>query len=369
MSANMTAASQSCIVAPEKELARMKLRGIPQFFAIILVCLVWGLVVLSPRALRASDSKTAEAQALLGKTEQLSGLAVKGAAPFRFEATVEYVGRPQSAQSERAAFVLLWASEDRWRASAESGENHEVHIHDADRMWQPKLPNSTLQSVFGDAMIFPFQRSLVRWDEKVGGLLERKIDGKKLSCVQLHSQKLNRELCINPSTGLLERRSYRTVIEGDLRSIPVIDTVVEYRDYVKFGEKWVPQEIRTTSEGPMKRRVRVASLSFAPAMPDELFTTPPGYEAWQECERHDYVQLSPMVLQGVSLTALASKVADAVFVIVASDGKAQEVRLINPTGRDPKEYVKLFMHARYRPATCDGKPVLGYLFMRLPLLR
>jgi len=309
---------------------------------------------LSIGVLRA-DSKKAEAQALLDRAEQLSRLTTKGSPPFALEATVEHGG---GKEKKTANFYLLWQDAEHWRAMAVEGDRRELHVRNPEGMWQPKLLDPELMWVFHDSMNFPFKHGVAPWDgEKIEGLRGREVKNTALSCVRVRVSNTEREFCFD-SGGLLTR----AVFGGTARP----DTVVEYDGYVQFGKKWIPQEIRRTVGGHLKSDLRVVRLDANPQAPEQSFSKLPDYEVWADCETYSDVQPihsgpgPDFVLQG---TVDLSKPAEGMFVVIGPDGKALEVRFVNPVGRSANNWAYLFMKMRYRPATCDGKPVSSYVFM------
>ena len=331
----------------------LALRG----FRLVLTCAL-AVLPLSAR-LRADSNKQAEALALLDRADQLSRLTAKGASPFIFQARIEY-GDEQ--QHTAAMFFLVWADGEHWRATVVDAERREVYVRNPEGMWLPRLPDPGLITVFTDSMIFPYRRSLLDWDETIGGARQREIDGQTLSCVRVHGKRLHRELCLDPKTGLLQRASARPgVLSGR-------EVVTEFRDYSKEGGRWVPREVRRTIDGRLLSDLRVMQLTFGDPTSGDLFATPPGHEAWPDCDRYQPPSPStavevPRNVVGVDRMVMGKKVADEILIKVGADGKAEDVRLVRPATNNAYLWSWFLSSQHFRPATCDGKPVVGYFIM------
>ncbi|MFI5116802.1 MAG: hypothetical protein ACHP8B_08895 [Terriglobales bacterium] len=332
----------------------MILRG--HVVSVVLVC---AALAFSATVLHASDAKQTDAQALLDKAEQLSRLTTKGASPFVFQAKIQYGEGPTHAS---AIFFLVWADGDHWRATAVDAARREVYVRNPEGMWLPRVPDPGLITVFGDGMIFPFKRSLLDSEETIDGMRQREIDGQTLSCVRLHGKSRHRELCMDPKTGLLQRGSARP---GRLAGPEV---VTEFRDYSKEGEHWVPRQIRRMMNGQLVSDLRLLRLAFDAPTSGDWFATPPGHEAWPDCDRYQPPSPSTSVEVprngvGGERMVLGGKLADEILIKVGADGESQDVRLVRPTSNNAYLWAAILSHQHFRPATCGGKPVMGYFLM------
>lgn len=336
----------------------------------LLICAALAMLAVAGKA----DLKKAEGQALLDKAEQASRLTAKGSAPFLFEATIE---RVEGREKKRATFYLLWQDAEHWRAMAVEGDHREVHIRNPEGLWMPKLPDIALVPGFRYGMAFPFQSALASWDREIVGVRDRTIKHAESRCVRFRAganpavalvEKNESEVCIDPVTGSVQRVTLQSLTAtndtGVRRAIVSSRRVIEYGDYTKFGEKWVPHEIRWTVDGEVETDLRVIRLRSNPEAASDLFAGPPQYDLWPYCENYETVHMDELLFPG-SIDP-RSPGADAFYVVVGADGKAQEVRLINPTGRSTKQWVGYFMKQHYEPATCNGKAVLGYFLIGLP---
>jgi hypothetical protein len=335
----------------------------------LLVCAAFAMLTVVGKA----DSKKAEGQALLEKAEQASRLNAGGSPPFLFEATLDLV---EGRAKKTANFYLLWQDTESWRAMAVEGNHREIHIRNPKGLWLPKLPDIALVPVFRYGMAFPFQKALVSWNGKIVDVRNRTIKNAKLRCVRFRAgvnagmvEENESEACVDSVTGSVQRVTLQSLTAtndaGVRRAIGSSMTVVEYGDYAKFGEKWVPFEIRWTVDGGVEADLRVVQLRANPEAASDLFAGPPQYDVWPYCENYTTVHMDEILFPG-SIDP-RSPGADAFYVVVGADGKAREVRLINPTGRSTKQWVGYFMKQHYEPATCNGDPVLGYFLMGLPL--
>ena len=150
-----------------------------------------------------------------------------------------------------------------------------------------------------------------------------------------------------------------------------IDRVTEYRNYTSMGDKLVPQEIRSWSEGKPTTGIRLMHVTLypKPSFPAILFNVPDGYQVWPGCDQYKAPEgRKDTMRQFVNDTGRGSflgadRMPDGVRIMVGADGKAQEVQLINPGRIPPLRFQSAFMTQTYEPAICDGKPVAGLLFI------
>ncbi|MFZ0312467.1 MAG: hypothetical protein WAL85_07145 [Candidatus Korobacteraceae bacterium] len=147
--------------------------------------------------------------------------------------------------------------------------------------------------------------------------------------------------------------------------------LTQYRDYTGLGDKAIPTEVRQLSGGRVISVLRLISVSSAPKAPfaSDMFDPPTGYQLWPACDHYQAAQFSNHVWRQ-TLAELrqewlvnGGKVADGIQFVVLPSGKPQDVRLINPVGKPSTETISTFMSQSYQPATCDGKPVTGMIWV------
>jgi hypothetical protein len=313
----------------------------------------------------AKGAKAAEASALLDKADELSSLTANSTAPFTLRATVayQYEGAPKSSD---ATLLLQWSDETHWRATVADGQRQEVYVRNAEGMWLPKLPDPVLFPALAYGLTLALKPDLMRWDEEIRGVRARTIQGTTFSCVVLRRKMVEQEVCVDPATDL-PRWTSVTQPAAPCFAVTCAQAaaITEYRDYAKFGTKWLPREVITMLHGSVANDLRLVGVEFATSLPSDLFADPPksDYDVWPACTRYRPVQLLPgpiHVLRGLSMGP-----ADAILIIVRPGAKTPEARLVHPSGRNPAEFVRIFTDLRYQVASCDGNPVAGFLFLPL----
>jgi hypothetical protein len=154
--------------------------------------------------------------------------------------------------------------------------------------------------------------------------------------VEVESRDLQRELCFDPRTGLLNQTTREVKLErwqsiafepdtstavplivgntgaylGLLPSPDTIEFVTKYAGYTTVGDKVVPAEIRRAINGKAIvnwKLVRIApdpKPPFAPA----TFAVPDRYQLWAGCDSYqppkfskDFWRQAPMILSGATL--------------------------------------------------------------------
>ena len=337
-------------------------------------CLLLAWMLSCACAVFGSDSRQiADAKAVIARAEQLSSLTQPNSAPFFFQAQVDYT--PSHLAGKGGVYKLWWAGEEKWRELAEVGDAQGLEIRDAKGLWMAREMDPEVQAVLGASRVYPFRGQLVAWDEKIVGLHEHKANGISFSCVQVERPEQQRELCFDAHTGLLDHVTMLVKVHTNskLQSFDPIEVVTEYHDYTSVGDKAVPGEIRKLVRGRVTSSLRLTKVAVDPKPPfaADLFSIPAGFEVWPACTHWHAAQLSKDFWEQSAMELNLSwfsgpgRVADAARVIVMPDGKAQEVQLIHPTGAASKEMVSAFMSQRYRPASCDGIPVVGTVVIDL----
>lgn len=314
----------------------------------------------------ASDERLTEAQALITRADQLSVLSLPGSPPFLAQGTVQ---RSASAKSTpySVKYSLFWERKDKWVEVVETAGLSESQLRNEEGLWLPKDPVNTLDSTFAFSQGFPFMANAVRWDEKIKGLSQRRIGGKKLTCATVERPRVLRELCFAPDSGLLTQvvSNVTVMSTGQLSRRRSEEIITEYLDYTKIGGRTLPSNIREYLNGQLRAEIRVLKVGIDVRVPARMFSVPAGYEVWPACEHYEPAAMPPSFwrysMRDVRHDWFDSyeHVADGIRVSVGPDGKAEQVTLINPTGRNSKELVSIFKNGAYTPASCDGHPVRG----------
>jgi hypothetical protein len=338
----------------------------------LLICKLSALLLLGFAATVAFGSdprQVAAAQALIDRAEQLSRLTQPGSYPFLLQLQVDR--KPSKMNGKGGAFSLWWLAEDRWRESAEAGDLTAIQVRNEQGLWLPADLDPKLRAIFADGKTFPFRERLVAWDEQIAGLKQYKVHGVEQSCVQVQRPDRKRELCFDQQTGLLtSAASSLPLITSAPNQLDPVVFITEYHDYARFGDKLLPKEIRSLRRGDVIGTIHLTSLR---AGNDQHFTAdllaaPAGYQLWPDCDHYWAAQFSrdfwrAVVAQLHQYFFVNGRTADGVQIVISPAGKPQEVQLINPFGKPSKELISYFMSQSYRPATCDGIPVLGFLSM------
>lgn len=336
------------------------------------VCCLLLLLILSLLCASgfSSDAKQlAEAESLIDRATKASSLTGSDGVPFFLQ--LRFGPLPGNARSKAGGYKLWWAAHDKWRAQADANGLQDVEVRNAQGLWLRQGIDPELDAIFGGARRFPFGGQLLRWNEKIVGLRERKVNGVKLSCVATERKDENRDLCFDPKLGvLIQITTSHTVFV--FYHFEHMVWVTEYREYASLGDKLLPGEIEVSSNGRVIASIRLGSVAMQPktAFADELFEPPQGYRVWPGCDQYEPAALNKNYSQPPGILNYAwfvgpQRVSDGVRITIGPDGKAQDVQLINPLAmdKDSKHVLSAFMNQTYDPAICDGKPVVGMLVM------
>lgn len=334
-----------------------------------LIALSTSMVLASSTAAAIDPKQVAAAQALIDRAEELSRLTRPGSSPFLLQLQVDR--KPSKMNGKGGVYKLWWLAEDRWRESAEAGGLAAIQVRNEQGLWLPADLDPKLRAVLADGKAFPFREKLVAWDEQIAGLKQYTVHGVEQSCVQVQRPDHKRELCFDPQTGLLisAATSFPVITSAPNQLDPVVVTT-EYHDYARFGDKLLPREIRTLMRGDVIETVRLTSLKAGndEHFAADLLAAPVGYQLWPDCDHYQAAQFSRDFWRAVMAQLhqyffVNGTTADGVQIVISPTGKPQEVQLINPFGKPSRQLISYFMTQSYRPATCDGTPVLGFLSM------
>ena len=307
-----------------------------------------------------------EAKALIDRAENVSSLTGPSAVPFFLELRYE---RPRTrASGGGGTYKLWWAAHDKWHAQAQSDDVNDIEVRNDQGLWLREEIDPKTYTIFSNVRRFPFGGPLLNWGEQVTGLKDQKVDGKKLPCVQTENSWGERELCFEPQTGVLVRAKLfraapRNPYWGDAG--PRTEVVTEYRDYTATGDKVLPREMLFSSQGHAIASIRLLQVGLNPLtpFPADTFKVPEGYHAWPGCEFYRPPDVNSDFGRQFTWSMGTGPLPDGVRIVVGADGKAERVDLINRNHKSSKEMEYFFMNQTYRPATCDGKPVVGmFLF-------
>lgn len=357
--------------------------------------------VLASMAMAVDAKQLSTAQALITRAEKLSSMTQTEGNPFFVQAEIIHTASPLSGST--GVYRLWWADNNKWREEADAENLRGVQIR-AEGLWVSPDFNPKLSAIFADGQGYPFRGELLRWNEEIIGYRDHKADGISLSCVEVATPELQRELCFDSGTGLLRQTTSEVKLQrwqfialepdtstpvrvvvgntgdyvGQLPNPTTIEFVTKYADYTQVGNKFVPARIRHVVGGKTIVDWKLVRIAPDPKPPfdSQTFSVPEKYQPLAACDRYqppslknDFWRQAPTIFSTSTLVGdavwftKAGKVADGVRITVGADGRPEEVALLNPIGKTSKAMEETFLHQTYEAASCDGKPVAGALII------
>jgi hypothetical protein len=256
------------------------------------------LATVFPFATAVDSKQLADADALIARAKKLSSLTQAGSIAFFVQAEISHAASKLTGST--GVYELWWAADDRWREEVDADNLKGLQIRNSEGLWVPPDLDPKLATIFADGQGFPFRGDLLRWNEEIVGLKERKVEGLRLSCVEVESPDLQRELCFDPKTGLLDQTTSEVKLErwqfiafepdtstavpitngkeggqylGEVPSTDTIEFVTKYANYSTIGNKIVPGEIRRNVKGRVIiiwKLIRIAPDPKPPFTPASL---------------------------------------------------------------------------------------------------
>jgi protein TonB len=172
----------------------------------------------------------------------------------------------------------------------------------------------------------------------------RKLHDDKVTCVEFETEpKSAREVCVNQGTGAIFRAAS-----------------FEDRDFQPFGSKVFPRSLSFVEHGKKVVKISVTDLTTPGQFLADAFTPPTGVPAEAGCMNPTPARPLRKVNPGYPSDARQQRIQGTVAVDlwIGADGVPiiRQV-LVSPSASLEKSTEAAITAWRYRPATCNGKPV------------
>ena len=315
-----------------------------------------------------------EAKALVERSNKLTSLRAFGSAPFHIHAKVKSYG--PKGQNIQGTYELWWASLDRWREEINWGDKSFARIANNNRLWIIGADTYRLDTLHVTELLGFSSRIGIPADRSIDRVQAKQIGGVPAICMRLfHFSSAPGEASI-AGTGLLimsplnvERSACWDAATGLPLRIEAGSDRVELGNYSAIGDKQFPHKLHELRGGKTLIEVELDSLELLDVMTTDALTPPGGTSAKPWCVN----MISPTPLRfgnassttslpgGGFNTPLPTELLGRELVVFRVDeaGRAVDVHAFTTGGEvsfKDRERLTL-LESRFRPATCDGRPV------------
>jgi TonB family protein len=301
------------------------------------------------------------AEELVQHARRLSDIRSPNAPAFRLKATFSFTGK--NLETAHGTYTEIWLSNSQWRRETIVNNTHRIEVGTADRIW--RLDNSTdfpeaaarlpdLINVFPQpSRTFEFESITDVTDQKIAEQCATTLPG---------SQKEKYRFCFDQKSGALLAK-----LSPQFRPKNLTDYSCFYGIFRKFGDFWFPREMACLEDKHRTLEAKVEDLSIEPAPDAALFQPPPGASELGRCLGTSALPVQtfspepdfPMGSHRVDASVLLSLVVD-------TQGKPRNINVTQSAGKDlDGSALAAIGRWRFKPATCDGKPMPVEINVRL----
>jgi TonB family protein len=304
----------------------------------------------------AADDRPTESAALMERALQRQDVRAAGGPAFEMQASVNIKERRGTYPGR---YQLIWESEHRWREELVLQGFERLRIGTEEGYQQVRNLDYQLRPVFDLDQGMQIAKLLHTEDrERLGKIRERKINGSKLSCVEVKNEKGNfaRELCFEGATGNLVHAE----LPGNSSPSSTERTSIDYRGFQESAEKHFPMEIRVQKGSEYTVSVTVSGFSALHGL-DEAMLVPSGHgDSWGDCAGLRSLELENRVQPQYPSSARRAYKQGVVtiYAAVEADGALSYAKVIESAGSELDEAaLSAVKQWRYHAPTCNGKRV------------
>jgi hypothetical protein len=314
-----------------------------------------------------------EGKALVERSSQGTNLRAPGSAAFHLHARVNSHG--PKGQTIEGAYELWWASVDRLREEISWGDKSFVRIVDNNRQWIDGSDPYRLDTLHLTSLLDFSSRLRIPSGLSVDRVQTKEIEGVAATCMRLFHISSPPNTSI-PGTGLVVKlpiESERSACWDAATGLPVrIETGsdrLELGAYSAMGDKQFPRKLRELRDGKAVIEAELDSLEPLDVTTTVAFAPPTGKAAKPWCA--NMISPTPIHLGSASgatplpgggfITPLPTELRGRDLVVFRVDeaGRAVDVSAFTVAGKVPfkDRERQTLLESRFRPATCDGRPV------------
>jgi TonB family protein len=295
-----------------------------------------------------ADERVTAAQNLISTAIEKTNIFALPSFVIKANVSLDNNGKPLG-----GSYQFLWNGPDQWREEITVPGYSEVQVGSKGTIFIKRSVDFTpwriaeLHRTLGYSSLSPdgsFFKAALRPDEIIRKTNDQKVHGTKVKCVEISGpKKSTREVCVDPSTGILVRHE------------KFLD-----KEILPIGDRFYPRFLSYLEKEKPVVEVRISEFKIIDRLPDSSFEPPAGATSRAGClnpslGRLDH-QVNPQYPEQDRLSRIQGEVV--IYALIAKDGTIKDARPI--LGVDPSlnnATLEAIRQWTYEPATCNGVPV------------
>ncbi len=300
------------------------------------------------------------AETMLQRARHLSDIRAKDSPAFRLKATFSFVG--DNLDPVEGTYTETWVSDSQWRRETVIGNLREIDVAGLGKHWLvypdgfPDQANAVpglmayLPSV-SQKLEFAFIRERTASDVTADCAFSRPV-----------IENLQFVFCYEKKSGVLLER-----VSPERRLRNVVHTACDYGTFRKFGDYDFPHNVVCFEDRHKKISASVVELTLEPPLDPALFDPPVGAVELGQCSgkrEPPRLSINELEMPGLDPEHMAWL---RIWFVVDAKGKPQDVRVLRSASKTSNEKtLQSFRNWRFKPGTCDGKPMAMTMTMEIP---
>jgi len=307
-----------------------------------------GLFLIFHLLVNATDGRVADAQNLISAAIDKTNIFALPAFLIKAKIRLDNEGKPLE-----GSYVFLWNGPDQWREEIFIPGYSEVQVGSKGTLFIKRSVDFTplriaelhrtlgYSSSSGEGSYF---NAALRPDEIIRKTHDQKVHGIKVRCAEITApNQFEREVCVDPSTGVL------------VRPERFVDT-----EMLPIGDKFYPRSLSYLEKGKPVVEVQISEFKTADRLPDSNFEPPTGAVSRAGCLNPSLAHLdhrvNPHYPEQDRLSHIQGEVV--IYALIAQDGSVRDARLILGVDQSLNSAsLDAVKQWTYKPATCKGVPV------------
>ena len=295
-----------------------------------------------------------EGAALLARAAEVSNIRSADAKPFRIRAGVSLFA--VEAGNLEGSYSLVWSSPNRWREETTFPGFTQVRVAGDRKFWQARNVDHLPERIWEFQNLIDLMfRLRLQPKERIRKVYDSRKGGPALRCLELKAESgIERELCFDATLNTLVR-------EKRARS------EYAYDDYLGLGGRFFSKSMRFVRDGRALVELRIEELVEIPGVDDSTFTPPAGAQEWETCAEPEKPRVEKQVAPVYPDAARRSQITGevVVYALIGTDGRLHNLKVLASTWPGfATPTLEAWQQARYKPQTCNGKPVPSETIIR-----
>lgn len=296
----------------------------------------------------ASDERVTNAQNLLTAAIEKTNIFALPSFVIKANLRLDNEGKPLD-----GSYLFLWNGPDQWREEIIVPGYSEIQVGSKGTVFIKRSIDFTpfriaeLHRTLGYSSLAPdgsFFNAALRPDETIQKTKDQKVHGTKVKCVEIAGpKKSTREVCVDPSIGMLVRQER------------FLD-----KEILPIGDKFYPRFLSYLEKEKSVVEVRISEFKTIDRLPDSSFEPPAGAISRAGCLNPSLTRLdhrvNPHYPEQDRLSHIQGEVV--LYALIAKDGSVKDARpILGVDASLNNASLDAIKQWTYEPATCNGVPV------------